>query len=553
VVKAYSGSKEDFPAWFDTHVELVPHHLCHASLAMYSSEFDEAAFYCQDGGGDYGDPRNHAFGEYSQGEFRTIHEDSGFSNICTFHDYLSDSLGYTDNGKVTGLASYGTVVPALYERLKQLLIISPNGIRFHRVRNKRSTPNLAKFKPNEYERHKIIETVPSDTNFFHLAAEYLVQDIAATGEKLIQDTLTDFLANLRTKTKMQNLVMAGGLFQNVAINRVLKETQLFKQVHVPMAPGDAGLTLGAALYVASKHMSIPRKDKMTPYLGPKTSDEEIEHLLKKFRLDYSVESDIADKTAELLAAGNVVGTFYGRAEYGPRSLGHRSILADPRTFTSKQRINQNLKRRDWFMPYAPAVLHEYGSEWFKDYVYSPYMQFSFGVKAGKETLIPAAVHVDGSSRTQSVKKDVSPFFWQIIDHFRAATGVPVVLNTSFNRHGIATVSTARQAIEHLLEGCVDFLVLGDRFLIERAKNRILKDVEEPVIPERTLLIADTIDRLKVLERIATQDTIGAYLGHLSRFLGDGVEMSGNGYTYRGDKFPRMTVDETLKVAILERV
>ena len=521
LIKAYLGTWDEFDRWFHSHVFFVDHQLSHASIAVYASSFDECVFLCQDGGGDLGDSRDLLLGEYKKNKFCTQQTHSSYKNICSFHAFITDAVGFSggDNGKTSGLAAYGSVNPELLMKLRALIRYDESGIIFERVRNGRTPVNLSKVKPQEYSRTKIFNQYPSDTNVLRLSLEYLPQDIAATGEYLLQEVFSEFLRNLKNKTALPNIVFSGGLFQNVALNRRIFESKIFENVFIPMAPSDAGLSLGAALYIQNQEATTKQNYPLTPFLGPSYPNEEIQSLLERFRLSYSRETDIAKRSAELIANGKVVGWFQGRAEYGPRSLGARSILADPRSLDSKARINQFLKRRDWFMPYAPAILEEFLHQWVKTPCDSPYMQIAFEVFEEKRALIPAAVHVDKSARVQVVNKRDNLQYWRLINEFRELTGIPVLLNTSFNRHGIATISSPRQAIEHLLEGCMDYLAIGE-YLVRFDENRLVSDSANgyKLTDESIYLKQDCINRLTEVTALGDEAQVKNYITNLSGLL-----------------------------------
>jgi len=245
--------------------------------------------------------------------------------------------------------------------------------------------------------------------------------------------------------------------------------------------------------------------------------DEVRDVLDRFRLNYSECENVAEVTAKLISQGNSVGWFQGRAEFGPRSLGARSLIADPRKKESKEKINQLLKKRDWFMPYAPSILEEYMVDWVGSDYYSPYMQVAFEVSEASKAKIPSAVHVDGTSRFHVVRKSENERYWLMIDEFRKLTGVPMVLNTSFNRHGISTISSPRQAVEHLLEGCMDYLVIDD-YLVAFDDNRIASERGFDVASEGSLLNVDSVKRLSVFEEHGTDEQMRSYLNRLSGLL-----------------------------------
>ena len=540
LVKAYNGKPEDYERWFDEHVTLVPHQLGHAALAVYASPFQDCAFLSMDGGGGGGDPRNYVFGEFDGAEFKVLKQATGYTSLGSFHKFVTDALGFSafDSGKTSGVAGYGKVIPELEESFLSLLESGADGVTFKSQRFGKTAINPHKASPQEFDRHKVYYSFPSDTNILRLCLRYLPQDVACTAEAVLKKSCEAVLRELRTLTKKNNLVVSGGLFQNVSLNNFIHESKIFANSYFPMAASDAGLGLGAAYYAAAKkgHGKKTRTTHLTPLLGPSFGRAEIETLLTRFRLNYTVETDIAKKVARLIAEGGVVGWFQGRAEHGPRSLGARSICADPRHFESKSRINQLLKKRDWFMPYAPSILKERIADWVGETVDSPYMQIAFHIKSDRAELIPAAIHVDGTSRVHVVTRDENPKYWEMIHEFERLTGVPVVLNTSFNRHGISTISSPRQAVEHLLEGCMDYLAIDD-FLIAVKDNRQFHHYPLQTVSEEVCLRQDCINRLKVFESHGSEADLAGYCRELSALLGFEVAADGKQIAFRGQKYP----------------
>jgi carbamoyltransferase len=506
ILKAYLGTREQFSDWFNNHVRFVKHHLSHAALAVYTSPYTDCNFITQDGGGDGGDFRDFTFGYFSNGDFQFLRERSSYNNICSFHSFITDAIGFSggEQGKTGGLAAYGNVNLELLNELEKIFYVHNEEIIFERKRIGRTSVRLSKIKPQEYNRAKIFNEYPSLTNVYLISRKYLPQDIAATGEFLVQKNFLTFVTGLLSSSPYKHTVFSGGLFQNVGLNSCLREKLGPANVHIPMSPADGGLSLGAALLIANElpDINLPKTtSSFSPFIGPSFSYDEISDLLHIFNLKYTAPTNLSHEIAKLIADGNIIGIFHGRGEYGPRSLGSRSIIADPRSKATKSRLNQTLKRRDWFMPYAPAILSEKIDEWLEVSQNSPYMQFAPKIKPHMRDLIPAAVHTDGSARVQSVEKELSPFFWKIINDFNDITGIPIVLNTSFNRHGISTISSPRQAIEHLLQGCVDYLVI-ENVLICSSENRIFfsnSEKEQSYLTEDELLKLDCIKRLEFLE------------------------------------------------------
>lgn len=539
MLKAYDGTPQDYERWFAEHVVLVPHQLGHAALGVYASPFEDCAFLCMDGGGGGGDSRNYVFGEFDGAEFTVIREASGYRSLGTFHKFVTDALGFNalDSGKTSGLAGYGRVIPELERAFLALAESGADGVTFALQRFGRTATNPHKASPQEFDRNKVYYSFPSDNNVLRMCLEYLPHDVARTAEEVLKTICQTVLQEVRTLTKKDKLVVSGGLFQNVALNCFIRESKVFASTYFPMAASDAGLGLGMAYYAAVKRgrAKKTRTTCLTPLIGPSFETTETEKLLKRFRLNYSVDKDIAKTVATLIAEGHVVGWFQGRAEYGPRSLGARSICADPRCFESKLRINQLLKKRDWFMPYAPSILKERVAEWVGEPVESPYMQVAFKLRAGSEQLIPAAIHVDGTSRVHVVTREENPKYWLMIHEFEALTGIPVVLNTSFNRHGISTISSPRQAVEHLLEGCMDYLAIDD-FLISVQDNRRFNESPVHVVSEEVALQQDCIRRLKVFESFGDQTQLANYCQHLSRLLGVEITTASRQLSFLGERY-----------------
>jgi len=388
IVKAFKGKKSDFKSWLHNHTKFVPHQISHASLGIFASNFKNSMFLCMDGGGDHGDNRNFIFGEYTNNKFKIKYQTKGTSNIGSFHAFLTDALGLAANesGKVSGLAGYGKINNELVEKFSSLLTVSKNGIHFARKRYSHTKLNLEKIKPREYNRSKFMNQYPSDNNISRLSYKYLPQDIAATGEFVFREKILELLRLLRLESTSQNIVLGGGVFQNVTLNKYIQESNIFKKCYFNMASGDSGLSLGSALYASSKKNIKNRKNLLSPFIGPSFDESEIERLLNQSRLKYKSIKNIEKEVAKLISQGKCVGWFQGRAEYGPRSLGARSILADPRRIKSKSRINQLLKKRDWFMPYAPSIMIEYTKDFLDQPIKSPYMQIALNIKKSKRKI-----------------------------------------------------------------------------------------------------------------------------------------------------------------------
>jgi carbamoyltransferase len=291
-------------------------------------------------------------------------------------------------------------------------------------------------------------------------------DLAATGQALFERRMFQLLGNLHDLGHSENLALVGGCALNSTCNGKILANTGFRRLHVPSAPGDDGTALGAALLAC--HLDRPEgvavgRRPISPYLGSEVSASGLQRLAAFGGLPIArLEPDALYRhVAELLATGNIVAWMRGRAEYGPRALGNRSILADPRDGAIKDRINERIKFREEFRPFAPAILDEHGPDYFEDYQASPYMERTLSVRPEVRRRVPAVVHVDGSGRLQSVRRDLNSDFHALISAFFELTGVPMLLNTSLNVMGKPIVDSVEDSLGVLFLSGVDALVVGD--------------------------------------------------------------------------------------------
>jgi carbamoyltransferase len=269
------------------------------------------------------------------------------------------------------------------------------------------------------------------------------------------------------KTRCRNVCLAGGVALNSKANGKILTSGFVDRIFVQPAASDDGVALGAALapYLDGGGR-VPQIPMRHAYLGPAYTDEEIESALRTYKLRYAKLEDPAKTAAELLAAGKILGWFQGRMEFGPRALGSRSILADPRDPEMNAKVNNAVKFREWWRPFAPSMLAEAAGEYLESATDSPFMVLTAPVKPEKRGVIPAVTHVDGSARPQTVERSINPLYWRLIDEFGKRTGVPVVMNTSFNLRGEAIVNTPTDAIRTFFSSGMDALVIGS-FLVEK--------------------------------------------------------------------------------------
>jgi len=303
-------------------------------------------------------------------------------------------------------------------------------------------------------------------------------DIAASIQSALEEVILRLTRSLAAETAIPNLCLAGGVALNcVANGKVLRDGH-FKNIWIQPAAGDAGGAVGAALSVWHQYLGNPRtaesvcrgrSDGMrAAFLGPEFSNEEVRLFLDRFGAKYRLldHNEVAETTARLLAEEKVIGWFQGRMEFGPRALGSRSILADPRDPEMNAKVNNAVKFREWWRPFAPSLLSEVAGEYLEAVTDSPFMILTAQVKPEKRRLIPSVTHVDGSARPQTVERDVNPLYWRLIHEFGERTGIPVVMNTSFNLRGEPIVCAPTDAVRTFFSSGMDALVIGS-FVVEK--------------------------------------------------------------------------------------
>lgn len=437
-------------------VEYVDHHLSHAASAFLCSPFDRAAILTIDGAGE-ADTVALWVGEGTK--IKKLKALSLPHSLGQFYSAVTAFLGFktqSDEYKVMGLAAYGEPAYAHYLREKVIKLypdglfrIDPYFIDYHLARNKifRKT-TLDIFGPPRQEGEEITKR--------HA-------DIAASAQLLVEEAIFHMADHLYKMTKLDNLCMAGGVAFNCVANGKLCRRTPFKDIYIQPAAGDAGGAPGSALYLDHKYDGKGRKFLLkSAYLGPSFSSSTCEQALKDMKVPYEKlpEDILLSRTARELADGKLVFWFQGSMEWGPRALGGRSLLADPRRAEMKDIINDKVKQRELFRPFAPSILSEKAREIFEYYNDSPFMIFSFPVSKTVADKIPAVVHVDRTARPQAVLKETNPRYWNLINEFYKITDVPLLLNTSFNVQE-PMVCTPQDAIKTFRNSKVDYLILED--------------------------------------------------------------------------------------------
>jgi carbamoyltransferase len=293
------------------------------------------------------------------------------------------------------------------------------------------------------------------------------KNIAYAAQDACEAAMTSVVRMAMQKTGSRNLCMAGGVALNSKANGKIAASGLVDNFFVQPAASDDGVALGAALApYLDHHGQLPNRAMRHAYLGPSFDDAAIETALQTYKLRYRRLDDVAATVAELLSRGKIIGWFQGRMEFGPRALGSRSILADPRDAEMNAKVNNAVKFREWWRPFAPSFKKEAAGEFLESATDSPFMILTAQVRPEKRAVIPAVTHVDGSARPQTVEKEINPLYWRLIDEFGKRTGVPVIMNTSFNLRGEAIVHTPTDAVRTFFSSGMDALSIGS-FLVEK--------------------------------------------------------------------------------------
>lgn len=453
----------------------VPHHLAHASSAYYTSGFDDSAVIVLDGSGESEATTHWRASSGTLEKSHSLDQDPHslgfmFEGVCDYLGLPGDSAGI-----VMGLASYG---PSNIEPF-DVLELTEDGYRINIPDSVRREVDATFATQDHYyigdklraywvkiceEIFGPRESVPRGGNPTTDSRRL----VAAKVQKTIETALIHSARMQRQNTGMNNLCLSGGAALNCSANGVLERTGIFDNVHIYPASNDAGVAVGAALhaYHSREFSSIRGHVHTTPYLGPQFSDAEILSALQEAGLTHTqIQDDTFGKIAELITNGAIIGWFQGRMEIGPRALGARSIIASPTSTEIRDRVN-DIKRRERWRPLAPSILEGYEADFFEPSCSSPFMLKAAVAKPEVRSVIPGVVHVDGTSRYQSVIRATNPAYWELIDSFRRITGVPLVLNTSFNDRGEPVVCSPYDAIQTFRARPLDHLVIG-KYLVNQ--------------------------------------------------------------------------------------
>jgi len=455
---------------YEGEVLYLPHHLSHAAGTFFSSPFDRAAILTIDGVGEWA---NASYGVGENNRVKLLAEMHYPHSVGLLYSAFTYYLGFRVNSaeyKVMGLAPYGK--PRFAELVEDKLVkIHDDGsihlnldyFTFHFG----LTMTGSKFEKLFGQQRR---TPESKIEPFH-------EDVAASIQAVTEKIVLKMASHVREQTGMDKLCMSGGVALNCKANGVLLKRGVFDEIYIQPASSDAGGAVGAALYTHYRLTGENKKPQPFFGIGPRYTEQDMRTILDSNQVPYSHDSSDGHlaRLAHEIAGGKIVAIYQGAMEFGPRALGFRSIVADPRDNKMKEKINAAVKYREPFRPFAPAVLAEHASEYFYCTGESPYMLFNYTVAEDKRRLIPAVTHVDNSARIQTVAEKDNPFFYKLLLQFRAVTGIPVLLNTSFNLRGHPIVNTPEDAFTTFCSSGIDFL-LFENYLID--KRYVPKEVQE---------------------------------------------------------------------------
>lgn len=443
----------------------IEHHLAHAASAFLVSPYEEAAILTVDGVGEWATA---SYGYGKGNEISLLKELRFPDSVGLLYSTVTAHLGFSVNNseyKVMGLSPYGK--PVYYDKFKKIVDIKEDG--------------SIEFDMDYFDYHYKL-TMPSkkfidEFGPIRKPSEGVAQkhkDIAASLQKITEEIIFKMLNHIYKETRMENLCMAGGVALNSVANGKITKNTPFKNVWIQPAASDAGTSLGAAAYIYNAILGNKRNYVMkSAYLGPSFQTVYIKDFLDKNGIKYKTlknEDALVKLTARLIYENNVVGWFQGRMEWGPRALGARSILSNAANPNMRDILNRKVKHREHFRPFAPVISKEDVHEYFEiDKDEEPFMLFVYPFKEDKKRLVPSVVHVDGTGRLQTTSKEENPLYYNVIKEFEKLSGVPILVNTSFNIRGEPIVCTPQDAYKCMMGTGIDYLII-DRFLIKREDN-----------------------------------------------------------------------------------
>jgi len=453
---------------------MVEHHRAHMASAFFASPFAEAAVVSIDGFGDFSSVM---WGTGQDNQFEVMGCTQFPHSLGLFYTAFTQFLGfpkYGDEYKMMGLSAYGE--PRYVADVRDVVRIEDDQIRLNLDYFRHHTEGVemtwAGGEPalgNVYSQHFLERFGEPRQPRAEITQRHM--DLAASAQAVLEEIYFSLMRYVQKQTGKTAVCLAGGVALNCVANGMLFDKTDFRDVYVQPAAHDAGTSIGAALYVAHQILKQPRSYQMRHvYYGTEYSAAKIRAVLDEAGVEYHslTEDELLSRTAEEIADGQIVGWYQGRMEFGPRALGNRSILADPRRAEMKDVLNSRIKYREPFRPFCPSILAEAVGEYFETSYSSPFMVMAYKINPHQRERIPAVSHQDGTGRLQTVEPDVNPRYWKLIRKFGEISGVPVLLNTSFNENE-PIVDTPEQALDCFLRTQMDVLVLGP-FLLLKSEN-----------------------------------------------------------------------------------
>lgn len=448
-------------------IHFIPHHLAHAAGTFLLSPFDEAAILSLDGSGEWA---TSFLGKGHGIDVKCLNESMFPMSLGSFYEAATEFCGFTpnyDEGKTMGLAPFGDP-EVFYPTASKIAQVDDSG---------NIMIDLSYFTYQSWSKQHCSQKFLDAFGRPRWKQEDFAdnhRNVAAAFQRVLEECALKMARMLRKKTSQRFLVIAGGVALNSVMNGRLVRESGFDDIYVMPGAGDNGSSIGAAFFL---YHTVLRNQRSTvhddPYLGPEYTKGDIEKLLRACKLPYEEHSDICAEAVKLLAEGKILGWFQGRMEFGPRALGNRSILADPSSTTMKDKINAEVKHREAFRPFAPSAPVAEKDRFFDIKGDSPFMLKVCDVWPKMRSVIPAITHVDGTARLQTVDPRINPRYYDLLVKFGQATGVPVLLNTSFNIQGEPIVESPSDAIRCFFSTGLDHLILGD-FLVSKRVINILR-------------------------------------------------------------------------------
>ena len=430
---------------FNCPVDFIDHHTSHAASAYYTSGKDNVLVITSDAAGD---ALSATVFVGNGGKLTKLKEVNSYNSIGKLYSYVTEICGFKPlrhEGKITGLAAYGNPI---YISLFNKMVVFNNG----------GFTNISNTK-HERSKEKILKEIGRD---------FKKENLAASVQKHLENETIKFVSHWLDKTRLRNVVLAGGVFSNVKLNQKILELDNVDSVYIHPNMGDGGLALGAALYVnGGKPINID-----DVYFGVEYSEKEIEETLKKYNLKYKKYNHVEKEIAKLLSEKKVVARFNGKMEYGPRALGNRSILYHAGDKTVNDWLNKNLCRTEW-MPFAPVTLEEFKSDYYLNYKggehAAKFMTITFDCNDRMREESPAVVHVDNTARPQLINEEINPSYYKILKEYHKLTNIPTIINTSFNMHEEPIVCSPEDAVRSFKKGNLDVLAIGN-FIVKNQSS-----------------------------------------------------------------------------------